>query len=238
MRHHHRLLTTHLLLALLWIAVAVACLSSCSITPPAEIAAIDATTPKTTTSVDLTPVSEGLGKTDKALDDARAAVDSSEGRIKQLELEMLEARSHTAKLLALSRLLRESKAASADQLEKLAGKFEAAAKEHERDRLRKLVRISELRDDNSALRKAVDEAKFQTSETAKKLDAEKVKTSKLTAERDNWKSSYEGLKITASKAIKDRDDAQAFKDRWGWIVYAFFGLLAALTIYILIKLFA
>ena len=160
MQPHHRNQIKYLLLSLFWGAAAAWCLSGCSPTPPSALAALDATTPKTATTVDLGSVSRPLDRTGKSIERMGVTVDNSKATIAELERDLLAAKSNTEKLTALANLLRRSASNTEDQMAALADDLQAVTDKAERDRLRNLVTVSELKTHNTELSKELANSKY------------------------------------------------------------------------------
>ena len=145
-------------------------------------------------------------------------------------------RTHTEKLTALSNLLRETKASDEDKLNRLAGQLSQVTEDAERDRLRAIVKVSELKDDNTALRDEANKAAFHQQLAEDRLAEEKGNVVALASERDRWESSYNGLKITANDVIGERDSLRKWKQKSQWIVNGFRWLVGGVVAYFMLKI--
>tara|TARA_R110002153_G_scaffold26421_4_gene82914 strand:+ start:1428 stop:2159 length:732 start_codon:yes stop_codon:yes gene_type:complete len=224
-----------ILLVLFWAGVCFT-VSGCAQKSPNGIKAIDATTPKTSTEVSLEEVREPLGNAGVSIVKAALHAEGNEAKIKKLEFALLAAKSHTEKLLKLAALLEMTEMISKQELEVIASGMVEAAKDHEAGRVKNLVVIGNLKDDNSKLRTELINTKFSFNEGLTKLAEKEVAITTLTGERNGWKVSYDGLKIISTEAIKDRDNLQDWKNDNKWKATTVNWIIGIMILYLLAKI--
>lgn len=190
----------------IWLASACAMvlgLLSCGTKPTSsDVAAIDLTRPKVETKIDLKRVEKPVEAGSEAAAKVTVHAANNSAKIKELELELLAAKSHTDKLSALSALLRESESTTRKEL---ATTVQTLAESYEKQRIRWMVGVATMKDNNAKLRSANDKVESSLAHARNLLVEERENVVRAEKEREQEKNAADAYRLKFVTLKKEAD---------------------------------